>query len=144
MRTRGALLVLVALLVGHASAESPSAVPYPHEYRTSLVKYAVVDRADGLSRDLYASRDVVEALKHDPVSTELGVGALLALDVHSARQLGRDPRTGTPRFAMTRDGRLLRSKDERTLHVMHSLPPGGAGARDDVQHESLEAVRGQR
>jgi hypothetical protein len=46
------LLLVVLVLVVQASAQSPPVVPFPQDYKTSLVKYAVVDRSDGLSRDV--------------------------------------------------------------------------------------------
>jgi hypothetical protein len=123
MWTRG---VLLALLVsgGAAAAESPPVVPYPGDYKTSLVKYAVVDRIDGLSRDLYVSGAGLEALKRDPRLREFPVGVLFALDVHSAKLVARDHRTGAPTFAAGPDGHLARSKDERTLHLMQKIRPG--------------------
>ena len=53
------LTTLVLLGGGVAVAGSSPVVPFPRSYQTSLVKYAVVDRADGFSRDLYASRDAI-------------------------------------------------------------------------------------
>src|SRR5207247_10485955 len=79
---------------------------------------------DGMSRDLYASRDAIEALQRDPRLQEFPAGVLFALDVYSARLIGRDPKTGTARFEMTREGQLVRSKDERTLHLMQTIQPG--------------------
>jgi hypothetical protein len=52
------------------------------------------------------------------------VGALLALDVHSAKALGRDPKTGAPVFERTPEGHLLATRDERTLHLMLKTRPG--------------------
>jgi hypothetical protein len=99
MWARSALLVG---LVGPVPMEGVLAqgpvVSYPREYQTSLVKYAVVDRVDGLSRDLYASRDAIEALTHDP-GLELPVGTRLAIDVYRAKVLGRDPKSGATIFA---------------------------------------------
>jgi Cytochrome P460 len=112
------------ILVGHASAQSPSTISYPRDYKTSLVNYAVVDRSDGMSRDLYASRDAIEALKRDPRLQEFPAGVLFALDVYSAKLMSRDPKTGTPRFEATAQGHLVRSKDERTLHLMQKVRPG--------------------
>ena len=121
----GLILSLVALLiVGPASAQSPRTVAYPNNYKTKLVNYAVVDRADGMSRSLYASRDAVEALKREPQLQEFPSGVLFALDVYSARRMGRDPQTGAPRFEVTAHGHLVRSKDERTLHLMQKIQPG--------------------
>jgi cytochrome P460 len=116
--------VLLVVLIGEVLAQSPLPVPYPQDYKTSLVKYAVVDRSDGLSRDLYVSRDAIEALKRDPRLQEFPVGALFALDVHSARVLRRDPKTKAPIFEATPEGRLVRSKDERILHLMRKIQPG--------------------
>lgn len=118
--------VLLALLVsgGTAAAESPPVVPYPGDYKTSLVRYAVVDRIDGLSRDLYVSRAGIEALKRDPRLREFPVGVLFALDVHRAKLVARDHRTGAPTFASGPDGHLARSKDERTLHLMQKIRAG--------------------
>jgi hypothetical protein len=123
MLARAALLML-GVLIGEGWAQSPPAVSDPRDYKTSLVKYAVVDRPDGLSRDLYVSRDAIEALKRDPRLRELPAGALFALDVHSAKARGRDPKTHAPIFEATPEGRLVRSKDERTLHLMRKIQPG--------------------
>jgi hypothetical protein len=111
-------------LVGHVSAQSSPTIPYPRDYKTNLVNYAVVDRSDGMSRDLYASRDAIEALKRDPRLQEFPAGVLFALDVYSAKLMSRDPKTGTPRFEATTQGHLVRSKDERTLHLMQKVRPG--------------------
>jgi hypothetical protein len=118
----GCLVLLI--MVGQVSAQSPPTIPYPRDYKTSLVNYAVVDRSDGMSRDLYASRDAIEALKRDPRLQEFPAGVLFALDVYSAKLLSRDPKTGTPRFEVTAQGHLVRSKDERTLHLMQKVQPG--------------------
>jgi len=117
--------VLLGLrLIAQVSAQSTPVVPYPRDYKSGLVKYAVVDRADGLSRDLYVSRDALDALKRDPALKEFPAGALFALDVHSARLLGRDRKTGTARFEAGPDGHLARSKDERVLHLMQRIQAG--------------------
>ncbi len=118
----GGLALLI--LVGHVSAQSPSTISYPRDYKTNLVNYAVVDRSDGMSRDLYASRDAIEALKRDLRLQEFPAGVLFALDVYSAKLMSRDPKTGTPRFEATAQGHLVRSKDERTLHLMQKVRPG--------------------
>jgi len=120
---RPALLIVVAL-ASPGLAQSPETISYPADYTTTLTKYAVVDRADGFSRDLFASRDVLEALRRDPRLAELPVGALLALDVHSARQVGRDPKTRSPIYETDRQGHLVRSRDEHTLHLMQKTQPG--------------------
>ena len=118
----GCLVLLVML--GPVSAQSPPTIPYPRDYKTSLVNYAVVDRSDGMSRDLYSSRDAIEVLKRDPRLQEFPAGVLFALDVHSAKLMSRDPKTGAPRFETTAQGHLVRSKDERTLHLMQKIQPG--------------------
>jgi len=110
-------------MLGPVSAQPPT-IPYPRGYKTSLVNYAVVDRSDGLSRDLYTSRDAIEALKRDPRLQEFPAGVLFALDVYSAKLMSRDPKTGVPRFETTAQGHLVRSKDERTLHLMQKIQPG--------------------
>jgi Cytochrome P460 len=139
-----ALLLVMLTAVGQASAQSPAAVPYPQDYKTKLVKYAVVDRADGMSRDLYVSPEAVEALRHDPRLKEFPVGVLFALEVHSARAVGRDPKTRAPRFEVTPQGHLVRSKDERTLHLMGKVQPGfgsqnwAFGGFDPVTAEPLK------
>src|SRR5262249_56271496 len=92
----GRALLAVVALTGQVSAESPAAISYPQDYRIRLVKYAVVDRADGISRDLYVSPAAIEALRHDPGLKEFPAGVLFALDVHSARETGRDPKTRAP------------------------------------------------
>src|SRR5262245_16435078 len=106
-RTLMALLVVLTSAV--VAAGTSRVIQFPRSYQTTLVKYAVVDRADGLSRDLYASPDAIEALRRDPRLREFRVGVLLALDVHSARMVGRDAKTQTPRFETASDGHLARS-----------------------------------
>ncbi len=139
-----ALLLAVLLLAGHALAESLPVVPYPRDYKTALVKYAVVDRSDGLSRDLYVSRDAIEALKRDPRLQEFPAGVLFALDVHRAKAVGRDRKTGAPVFEAAPDGRLVRSMDERTLHLMRKIQPGfgslnwAFGGFDSITAEPLK------
>jgi cytochrome P460 len=123
MWARVGLLVGV-LLIGSASAQSPSPVPYPQRYQTTMVKYAVVDRSDGLSRDLYASRDAIEAVKQDPRLKEFPAGVLFALDVYSAKVVSQDRKTGGPVFEVGADGHLVRSKSEHTLHLMRKSQPG--------------------
>jgi len=86
----GGLALLI--LVGHVSAQSSPTIPYPRDYKTNLVNYAVVDRSDGMSRDLYASRDAIEALKRDPRLQEFPAGVLFALDVYSAKLMSRQGR----------------------------------------------------
>lgn len=118
--------VLLALLVSTATAaaESPPVVPYPRDYKTTLVKYAIVDRIDGFSRDLYVSRDGLEAVRSEPGLRELPAGVLFALDVNSAKLVGRDRKSRAPTFATTPDGHLARSKDEHTLHLMQKVQAG--------------------
>lgn len=123
MWARAAVLALL-VLIGPAAAQSPFPVPYPKEYKTTLLRYALVDRADGLSRDLYVSRDAFEAVQRDPGLSEFPVGALFALDVYSARMIRRDPRTGASVFEKSPDGHLVRSKDEHTLHLMQKTRAG--------------------
>jgi hypothetical protein len=119
-------LLLGGVLIGQALAQAPPPVSFPLDldYKSTLVKYAVVDRSDGVSRDLYASREAIEALKRDPRLRELPPGTLLALDVHSAKIVGRDRKTGAFVYEAARDGHLIRSKDERTLHLMRKIQPG--------------------
>src|SRR5713101_3820262 len=81
-----AVPLVVLVLIGQASAQSSPVVPYPRDYKTGLVKYAVVDRSDGMSRDLYASREAIEALKRDPRLKEFPVGVLFALDVYEGHR----------------------------------------------------------
>jgi hypothetical protein len=139
-----AVLLVVLVLVTQALAQPLPAVPYPRDYKASLVKYSVVDRSDGMSRDLYASRDAIEALKRDPRLREFPVGVLFALDVYSARLVGRDPKTRAPRFEATVKGHLVRSKNERTLHLMQKIQPGfgsqtwAFGGFDPVTAEPLK------
>src|SRR5512143_380088 len=145
MWARTALLVM---LVGRVSIEGARAqgpvVSYPREYRTSLVKYAVVDRVDGLSRDLYVSKDAIEALAHDPGLRELPVGTLFAIDVYRAKVLGRDPKSGATIFATDPRKHLVRGEGERTLHLMQKTQPGfgsrnwAFGGFDPVTAEPLK------
>ncbi|HKW92267.1 MAG TPA: cytochrome P460 family protein [Methylomirabilota bacterium] len=139
---RAAVLGIV-MLVAPAVAEAPPVVPYPKDYKTSLVKYAVVDRVDGMSRDLYVSADAIDALTRDPRRTEFPAGVLFALDVHSAKVVGRD-KTGAQMFQASSDGHLVPSKDERTLHLMQKVQPGfgsqnwAFGGFDPVSAEPLK------
>jgi Cytochrome P460 len=108
-------------------AQAPPAVTFPRDYPSALVKYAVVDRADGLSRDLYVSGDALEALRRDAHLSEFPLGTLFAIDVYSARQVGRDRKSGTPIFARA-EGHLVRAQSERTLHLMQKTQ-AGSGSR---------------
>src|SRR5437867_12559934 len=121
--TRAPLLVVLTVF-GAASAQSPAVVPYPQAYKTTLVRYAVVDRSDGMSRDLYVSRDAIEALRGDPRLKEFPAGVLFALAVHGARAIGRDAKTGAPLFEVTPQGRPVRSKHERTRGRAQERSPG--------------------
>ena len=144
------VLLVGALSIGSAAAQSPSAVPYPQRYQTALVKYAVVDRVDGLSRDLYASRDAVDAMRRDPSLKEFRVGVRFALDVYRARMTGHDRKTGSPIFEAGADGHLVRSQTERTLHLMRKGQPGFGsqnwtfGGFDPLTAEPLRLQQAQR
>ena len=109
---------------GHGGGGVAAGRSVSRRLQDSLVRYAVVDRIDGLSRDLYVSRAGLEALKRDPRLREFPVGVLFALDVHSAKLIARDRRTGAPTFASGPDGHLARSKDEHTLHLMQKIRAG--------------------
>src|SRR5262245_59567243 len=100
----GAVAVVVVVLIESVLAQSAAIVPYPRDYKTTLVKYAVVDRSDGFSRDLYASREAIDALKRNPRLQEFPVGALFALDVHTAKRLGQNKKTHAPIWETTREG----------------------------------------
>src|SRR5262249_49245376 len=89
---RAAALAVGGLAVRGVAQWRP-VVSYPRDYRAAMVKYAVVDRSDGMSRDLYVSPDAIDALRRDPRLHEFPAGVLFALDVHSARVVGRDPKT---------------------------------------------------
>jgi hypothetical protein len=116
--------LVAGVLIGQGLAQAPPVVPFPRDYKGSLVKYAVVDRSDGLSRDLYVSRDAMDAVRRDPLLKEFPVGTLFALDVHRARLVGRDRKSGAPVFEATSDGHLVRSEDERIVHLMRKIQPG--------------------
>lgn len=118
-----ALLLIGLMIAGQGLAQS-AAVPYPQQYTTRLVKYAVVDRADGLSRDLYVSREGLDALRRNARLDAFPVGVVFALDVHQARFLRRDAKTGASVFARDAAGHLVRSADEPILHVMQKTAPG--------------------
>jgi hypothetical protein len=139
-----AALLMGLVLIAPASAQSPPVVPYPADYKANLVRYAVVDRSDGMSRDLYVSRDAIEALKRDPRLKEFPAGVLFALDVYSARLVGRDPKNRAPRFEVTPENHLVRSKSEHTLHLLQKIQPGfgsqkwAFGGFDPVTAEPLK------
>ena len=136
--------LVAGVLIGQGLAQSPSVVPFPRDYKGSPVKYAVVDRSDGLSRDLYVSRDALDAVKRDPRLKEFPIGTLFALDVHRARLVGRDRKSGAPVFDATPDGHLVRSEDERILHLMRKIQPGSGsqnwafGGFDPLTTEALK------
>jgi cytochrome P460 len=119
-----ALLLIAVLSIEPARAQSPAPVAFPREYKSRLVKYAVVDRADGFSRDLYVSKEALDALRQNPRLQEFPVGALFAIDVYSATPVGRGPKSQAPAFRTTADGHLARDKDERTLHLMQKTQQG--------------------
>lgn len=113
----GVGLVLGFLLLGLAQ----QSVPFPVAYKQNLVRYAVVDRVDGKSRDLYASEQALTALRNNE---EFPVGAYLAIDVHSAKALGQDPKTKAFIYAKEANGHLKRSHDEPILHLMFKSSMG--------------------
>jgi hypothetical protein len=94
-------LLAVLVLITQASAQSPPVVPYPRDYKNRLVRYAEVDRLDGMSRDLYASRDAIEALKRDPHLQEFPAGVLFALDVYPAEALRGERRAAVSLLSAT-------------------------------------------
>jgi len=145
--TRAVFLLLVVTIVD-AAAQSPSAIPYPRDYKKTLVKYATVDRPDGLSRDLYVSRDAVDALKRDPQLRELPAGVLFALDVYSAKPLGKDAQ----RHGLARSGRAGDQRKAALAGELLDPPAEGVDARGDVESLDgnvgregvpLEAVKGE-
>ena len=126
----------------------------------------MVDRSDGMSRDLYASREAIEALKRDPRLKEFPVGVLFVLDVYSARLMARDPKTRAPRFEVTPQVHLmqkihtglrqselgvqrLRPGHRRAIEApparrLPPVPSGGGGERHGVLDETAEALCGKR
>lgn len=96
-------------------AFSQPTIPFPANYKQNLVLYAVVDRVDGKSRDLYVSRQALEAVRRNE---EFPVGAYLAIDVHSAKALGQDAKTKAFIYEKDDQGHLKRSKDEPILHLL--------------------------
>jgi hypothetical protein len=66
----------------------------------------------------------VDAVTRDSRLKEFPAGVLFALDVYRAKALSRDARTGAPVFEVGSDRHLVRSKDERTLHLMRKSQPG--------------------
>lgn len=104
---RGCLgLGLAGLLL---AAKPNPMVPFPQDHRQTLVRYAVVDRSDGKSRDLYVSAQGLEALRQ---GVPLPVGTTLAIETFSG-----DGRQDA-------GGRLVRAKEDNQLHVMTKLQPG--------------------
>lgn len=103
-------LVFLGLgLLGWSLAAKPNPmIPFPQNHRQTLVRYAVVDRIDNKSRDLYISPIGLEALRS---GLPLPVGTTLAIETFSG--VGLDDK-----------GRLSRTKEENQLHVITKLQPG--------------------
>lgn len=100
--------LLLGCLVWAAGQPNPL-VPFPHDFRQNLVQYAIVDRPDGRSRDLYISRPGLEALRRNQ---PLPVGTVLAIETFSVTG-EQDSR-----------GRMVRNKAENQVHVMTKIQPG--------------------
>ena len=98
----GTAWLLLLGAIGTLLAETPAVVSFPRSYKSSMVKYAVVDRSDGFSRDLYASREAIDALRADPRLKEFSVGALLVWEGMSA--LVEASRRGISTPFWTREG----------------------------------------
>ncbi len=102
-------------------AFSQQSVPFPVNYKQNLVLFAVVDRVDGKSRDLYVSKQALEAIGKNE---EFPVGAYLAIDVHSAKVLGQEPKSRAFIYEKDAQGHLKRSKDEPILHLLFKSSMG--------------------
>lgn len=100
--------LVMGCLVWAAGQPNPL-VPYPRDFRQNLVQYAIVDRPDGRSRDLYISRPGLEALRRNQ---PLPVGTVVAIETFSVTG-EQDSR-----------GRMVRQKAENQVHVMTKVQPG--------------------
>lgn len=102
-------LVGLVLATGLVLAAKPNPmIPFPQNHRQTLVLYAVVDRIDNRSRDIYISKNGLEALRQ---GQPLPVGTTLAIETFSG--VGQDAK-----------GHLIREKEENQLHVITKLQPG--------------------
>jgi hypothetical protein len=61
-------------------------IPFPKDFQTQLVKYAVVERPDGLIRDEFASQAVIDAARD---GKPIPVGSMLVIQAFHGSSLGR-------------------------------------------------------
>ena len=83
-------------------------IPFPQNFRQTLVKYAVVDRIDNMSRDIYISKRGLEAIQQ---GLPLPVGTVVAIEAFKG--VGLDA-----------SNRLARTSEANQLHVVTKLQPG--------------------
>ncbi|MDX2006848.1 MAG: cytochrome P460 family protein [Meiothermus sp.] len=98
----------MALLAVVMAAGPNPMIPFPQNFRQTLIKYAVVDRVDKKSRDLYISKRGLEAIQQ---GLPLPVGTVIAIETFSG-------------INFDTDGKISRSKEENQLHVVTKLQPG--------------------
>lgn len=83
----------------HAPGREP--IEFPDNYRENLVLYATIDRADGISRDLYISPEAVDALENGERFPDYSVVLIEAFEADR-----RGP-----------DGRLVRLDVDPEIHL---------------------------
>lgn len=86
-------------VVTYAPGREP--IELPHDYRVRLVHYATIDRADGISRDLYISAQALPSIRE---GQDLPERTLVVIEAFESR--GRDE-----------DGRLIRTRADPEIHV---------------------------
>lgn len=79
------LAVLAYSLEPRQKAEV-NGIAFPTNFQTQLVKYAVVERPDGLIRDEFATQDVIDATR---VGKPIPVGSMLVIQAFYGSRIGR-------------------------------------------------------
>jgi hypothetical protein len=68
------------------AVEAVNGISFPKDFQTQLVKYATVERPDGLIRDEFASQAVIDAARN---GTPIPVGSMLVIQAFYGSSLGR-------------------------------------------------------
>lgn len=104
-RTLGLAFLIGGLLAGLAQETGLG------DYKTRLVRYATVDRVDGLIRDIYIAPEALEAVRK---GQPLPPGTVVLVDLHQAKPNGRG--------GFVREGGFfVRASDEPYVHTMTRL-----------------------
>ncbi len=80
------VLAVVAFWLEPHQKAVVNGISFPTDFQTQLIKYAVVERPDGLIRDEFASQDVIDAARD---GKPIPVGSMLVIQAFYGSSLGR-------------------------------------------------------